>query len=829
MKRKMFKSAILSILLVATLSLSVCGNGYNLYYSQASPISAETPKVILQQGNIGASTIYTNATSATVSVNATTGWSYRKSHMINGSTAGALTNYQMKIVVHKTNGTDSGQDVYVDTKVRDDFGDVRFTSSDGTTLLDYWMENYTLGDSAIFWVKIPSIPANPDITTIYVYYGNSNATTTSNGANTFECFDDFSENNLDRWEQGYYPNYDVAVDSSFGNPSPSMKFVDVAKTTQALYKNFNIKDAVIEYDVYLGGAARTIQNMVFRFDKASGNGYMFRLQTSYGDGGWFKLSGGSWSKIGSNYPDVAQNQWHHLKLVISGTTFKAYVDHSENPDIVTDTSYQSEGQVGSQNDGGAEEDNWIDNFKVRKYVDPEPTHGSWGSEEVSHYFLGEEKETVPCIASGWFYQGFRYRKKHSIMGSPAGNQTDYQMSITIVNGPGTDSVATMYTTHVAQPDFDDVRFTWYNATSDREEPCSYWRETLDAGANATFWIKIPFISNSTTNTIYVYYGNSTVATTSNGTNTFTFFDDFSGGLSKWTKHVEYGNITINPNYGNPAPCLEIGGGTTSGNYGFSAIGSDATYSEFQDGIIEADIYPATNALPEIIFRGNYSANSGYKGRWDCRSGSESPWMKPPYSGWSAFGEAVTRFGVAGQWQKAKLAIKGSTFEIYSNDELKSAITDTQYSGPGEIGLANHYGAYSRFDNVRVRKHVDPEPTHGCWGNEEKFEYVLKIVDNATYNWKIRLRAYDQSDISRLYNCTVYFYNGDGVSRQIYIYNGTYSQQFGNWYNLTSLSTVYIAMRASTTNTGASYVYVYLEILVPDTSTYNLFIITFEIT
>jgi hypothetical protein len=31
------------------------------------------------------------------------------------------------------------------------------------------------------------------------------------------------------------------------------------------------------------------------------------------------------------------------------------------------------------------------------------------------------------------------------------------------------------------------------------------------------------------------------------------------------------------------------------------------------------------------------------------------------------------------------------------------VINTQYSGAGEIGLANHYGVYARFDNVRVRK------------------------------------------------------------------------------------------------------------------------------
>ncbi len=164
--------------------------------------------------------------------------------------------------------------------------------------------------------------------------------------------------------------------------------------------------------------------------------------------------------------------------------------------------------------------------------------------------------------------------------------------------------------------------------------------------------------------------------------------------------------------------MEIGGGFTDWPYGFAVIGSDAIYTGFQNGIIEADVYPATDALPEIIFRGNYSANTGYKGRWDCRSDEESPWMTPPYSDWEDFGDDVTRFGIANQWQKVKLAINDSTFEIYSNNNLKSTVTETQYSGPGEIGLANHYGAYARFDNVRVRKYVEPEPSHGIWGNEQ---------------------------------------------------------------------------------------------------------------
>ena len=65
------------------------------------------------------------------------GWQYRKSHEIEGSSAGAQTNYQVKIIVHKGTGTDSGEHVYCNNHCQDDFGDIRFTKSDGVTELDY--------------------------------------------------------------------------------------------------------------------------------------------------------------------------------------------------------------------------------------------------------------------------------------------------------------------------------------------------------------------------------------------------------------------------------------------------------------------------------------------------------------------------------------------------------------------------------------------------------------------------------------------------------------------------------------------------------------------
>jgi len=113
-----------------------------------------------------------------------------------------------------------------------------------------------------------------------------------------------------------------------------------------------------------------------------------------------------------------------------------------------------------------------------------------------------------------------------------------------------------------------------------------------------------------------------------------------------------------------------------------------------------------------------------------------------------------------------------------------------------------------------------------------YNYVLKVVNNVSNSWKIRLKAYSNSSLLRLNNCTIYFRNSsDGTSRQIYIENGAYVNQTGPWYDLPtpSLTERYIAVTLDADNSQVSYIYVYLEILIPDKTTYAQYVITFEIT
>ena len=100
----------------------------------------------------------------------------------------ALTDYQVKVTVP------------YDSDMKSDFSDLRFTSSDGSTLLNHWIESYTASTSAVVWIKVPSI--SPGENTIYAYYGKADATSASDGTNVFAFFDDFSGTTIDsaKWD-----------------------------------------------------------------------------------------------------------------------------------------------------------------------------------------------------------------------------------------------------------------------------------------------------------------------------------------------------------------------------------------------------------------------------------------------------------------------------------------------------------------------------------------------------------------------------------------------------------------------------------------------------
>ena len=111
-------------------------------------------------------------------------WQKRKALTIDNSVnPNELTCYQVRL------------NVEYDSDMMADFSDLRFTDSDCQTPIPYWIESYVASDSAVVWVRVPTIPAS-STTTVYMYYGSSSAASESNPDDTFDVFIDFTRDGV---------------------------------------------------------------------------------------------------------------------------------------------------------------------------------------------------------------------------------------------------------------------------------------------------------------------------------------------------------------------------------------------------------------------------------------------------------------------------------------------------------------------------------------------------------------------------------------------------------------------------------------------------------
>lgn len=93
-----------------------------------------------------------------------TGWTYRKKLSIdNTKIDSSLTDLPVLVKL------DVGNFDFAKAELNGE--DIRFTLSDGVTLLDFEKENYISGVEAFYWVNVPTVSAIAD-TDIFIYYGN---------------------------------------------------------------------------------------------------------------------------------------------------------------------------------------------------------------------------------------------------------------------------------------------------------------------------------------------------------------------------------------------------------------------------------------------------------------------------------------------------------------------------------------------------------------------------------------------------------------------------------------------------------------------------------
>ncbi|MHA2133583.1 MAG: DUF2341 domain-containing protein [Candidatus Thorarchaeota archaeon] len=313
------------------------------------------------------------------------GWEYRKSHTVEGS-PGAGTDYQIRITVHYGSGTDTGENVSCDSLCRSDFSDIRFTDNDGTTLLDYWTESSVTTEQAVFWVEVA---ANLNTThDIYVYYGNPEANTASNGSATFMLFDDFENGSFDAWDN---VGSEVIIQSLVvkdGNSSAELPgFGGERYLSQNISRAYNGSFMVHTwinldssgdrsgYPVYWNGITATDEfhrgysvfghNTHWSHASNSVNPVYWPENDSFVSDTWYRI------EVGFDLITSRQRAWNNRLFMGEMPLKPQLVD-------VNVTSIKNLTAAGGNNPG---ETMWVDNYYIRKWIPLEPSHSEWGAFE----------------------------------------------------------------------------------------------------------------------------------------------------------------------------------------------------------------------------------------------------------------------------------------------------------------------------------------------------------------------------------------------------------------------------------------------------------------
>jgi len=273
-------------------------------------------------------------------------WQYRKKLTLDATKIDAnLSDFPVLVKLTSSN--------FDFSKARSDGHDIKFTQSDGTTLLKFERERHDSANQlAEYWVKVPSISSTSD-TEFYMYYGKSDATDGADPTNvwdsnfvmvqhlkgaSYSALDDSTSNNNDIVGEGGSPDYNTDAkigkgvnfvtasdEAIWANDSASLS-LSSAMTLEIWMKPDLVNDGGRDLmNKYWDGMGRT-----YEFTKYDDE---IRMTWGASDGSY----GGSFTTSDFNF---SAGTWYHVAINWSATgqTMRAY----KNGVVSTDTGTKTD-------------------------------------------------------------------------------------------------------------------------------------------------------------------------------------------------------------------------------------------------------------------------------------------------------------------------------------------------------------------------------------------------------------------------------------------------------------------------------------------------------
>jgi len=241
------------------------------------------------------------------------------------------------------------------SKSNSDGYDIRFCSSDGTTLLKYERERHdSTNEVAEYWVKIPSVSSSAD-TEFYIYYRTDD---TADGADPTNVWDSHFKGvwHLKEDPSGTAPQMKDSTslgndliaygsmtsdDQVEGKIDGSLDFDGSDDYLQRTDDNFDVSNVTVSLWFKITGDLNV--NHYLLGLRADNKLYCYHSQ----DNDWlafgiYAVTGGSVEIPQSYYDDGA---WHHLAATYDGSILRGYLDGTE-----IDTNSDVSGNLNSGND-----------------------------------------------------------------------------------------------------------------------------------------------------------------------------------------------------------------------------------------------------------------------------------------------------------------------------------------------------------------------------------------------------------------------------------------------------------------------------------------------
>lgn len=316
-------------------------------------------------------------------------WNYSQTILFNTTANGAGisdTLYDFPVLLRLT-----PENFHFFPQMQDSGHDIRFSKIDGTPLpyqIEEWRDGTSDADTAAIWILIDTLPADAFTHAFIMYWGNSAATDSSDGAAVFTAGNDFSgvwhldESSgtlSDATGNGYdgARNGDVmqaAGEIGFGQLfDGSGDYVEMGDVLDPGDSNFTVsawikRNAIDAWQVIFGKTNGG--------DPSSTYGWLLNINNQNKLTLYIATGGSSWSDAAGLYRNTQTNSitdtttWHHVAAVIDrsgNAACKLYIDGTDdsgtiNGDITTveTISNSVNARIGSEADDFAQFNGFID-------------------------------------------------------------------------------------------------------------------------------------------------------------------------------------------------------------------------------------------------------------------------------------------------------------------------------------------------------------------------------------------------------------------------------------------------------------------------------------